>query len=376
MEELIVRGSSILRTFSPEVEMRWGVQRRAGGLLVGTSLSLVIPAYNEGTRLVSGLQQLMAGISPDDTEILVVDDGSTDDTAEVARCELTSWPQSSVVSLGRNCGKGAAVKAGVIRARGDVIAYIDADMAADPRDLAALVRALDDCHVAVGSRAHGDSVVDKRGARRAIMNRTFGMLVASMTQLPYMDTQCGFKAFKSSIAKILFHGSRVERFAFDVEVLDLATRLGLRTKEVPVRWADIAGSHVRPIRDGMQMLGDVARIRSTRRHQPAIPGVLMPGVSIEAATAIIQSRVRKLDLMIKWEEGTAVLFPCLPVTVAQRVSGRLLSDFESYNPEVLNVEFGAALSPILATGVRSGEFRREEATAIGTAVPSLSVQGL
>lgn len=236
-----------------------------------TNLSLVIPAFNEGNRLASGLEQLMERVSPEDTEILVVDDGSTDNTADLARSHLSSWPQSSVLTLGRNCGKGAAVKAGVMHARGDVIAYIDADMAADPDDLPSLLRALDSNHVAVGSRGHKASVVEKRGVRRAVMNRTFGMVVASMTKLPYMDTQCGFKAFQGSIAKLLFHGIRMERFAFDVEVLDLAARLGLQIDQVPVRWSDITGSHIRPMRDGMQMLGDLTRMRMTRKVRPG-PG--------------------------------------------------------------------------------------------------------
>jgi dolichyl-phosphate beta-glucosyltransferase len=339
---------------------------------VDTSLSLVIPAYNEGIRLGSGLKQLMEGISPDDTEILVIDDGSTDDTAEVARCQLTSWPQSSVVSLGRNCGKGAAVKAGVIRARWDVIAFIDADMATDPQDLTTLVRAVGDSHIAVGSRAHEGSVIDKRGALRTVMNRAFGTLVASMTRLPYSDTQCGFKAFQGSIAKLLFHAIQVERFAFDVEVLDLAARLGLRTKEVPVRWTDMAGSHVRPIRDGLQMAGDVARIRRMRRIQPSIQGVLVPEVPIEEAAARIKPRIRKLDLMIEWEEGTAVLFPCLPPAVAQWVSKRVLSDFEVCHPEALSVEFGSLFVPISPADIQKGSFRYEEVPAIGGPVPEVS----
>jgi dolichyl-phosphate beta-glucosyltransferase len=297
----------------------------------------------------------MEGISPDDTEILVVDDGSTDNTTEVARSQLASWPQSSVLSLGRNCGKGAAVKAGVMQARGEVIAYIDADMATDPQDLESLLLALEGNHVAYGSRAHVGSVVGKRSAHRAVMNRTFGMLVASMTQLPYIDTQCGFKAFRGSIAKLLFHAIRVERFAFDVEVLDLAARLGLRIEEVPVRWTDIAGSHVRPIRDGLQMLGDVARNRIRRRLQPPIQGVLLRALPIDAAVALIQPRIRKADLMIKWEEGTAILFPCLPLAVAHGVSRRSLFDFEDFDPEALSVEFGSVLAPIIATDVRSPE---------------------
>ncbi|MGO8873129.1 MAG: dolichyl-phosphate beta-glucosyltransferase [Acidimicrobiales bacterium] len=322
---------------------------------MGTSLSLVIPAFDEAGRLGGGLQQLMEEVSPDNTEILVVDDGSSDDTAEVARAHLASWPRHEVVSLPHNRGKGAAVRAGVVRARGDVIAYVDADMATDPRDLVSLLAALDGNHLAFGSRAHTGSVVHREVHRR-VMNRTFGMLVASMTQLPYMDTQCGFKAFKGSVAKLLFHGSRVDRFAFDVEVLDLAARLGLRREEVAVHWTDVAGSHVRPVHDGLQMLGDVARSRLMRRFQPPVQGVFVPKVPIEMAGASIRPFIRSVDLMVEWEGGTAVLFPCLPPTVSHRISRRLLSDLEACDPTELSVEFSALFAPVSALDVHSREF--------------------
>ena len=350
------RGVSIRQT-GPS-NWPWGRISRFNyeGKLVNTSLSLVIPAFNEGSRLASGLQRLMESISPDDTEIIVVDDGSSDDTADIARRQLEGWPQSSVVSLPQNRGKGAAVKAGVIRARGGVIAFIDADMATDPSDLSYLLRAVEHSHVAVGSRAHEASLVSDRGIHREVMNRTFGTLVASMTHLPYMDTQCGFKAFRGPIAKLLVHGAQVDRFAFDVEMLDLAARLGLRIEEVPVRWTDIAGSHVRPVRDGLQMAGDIARMRLMRRTPPPVQGVMFSDIPIVDAGALIQPHIRKVDLMIKWGEGTAVFFPCQPPTVSSRVLRRLSSDLQPYSPKLMSVEFGALFHPILAGGIVSGEF--------------------
>jgi hypothetical protein len=195
-----------------------------------------------------------------------------------------------------------------------------------------------------------------------------------MTQLPYMDTQCGFKAFKGPIAKLLFHGSHVERFAFDVEVLDMAARLGLRTEQVPVRWTDIAGSHVRPIRDGMKMLGDLARVRLMRKFQPPVQGVLMPDVPIEAADALIQPRIRNVDLVIEWEGGTAVLFPCLPPSAIGGVSSRLLSEFEAHDPEELSIEFGALFAPVLAADVRIENFRCQETPAIDLVVPGVATR--
>lgn len=112
------------------------------GESVNINLSLVIPAFNEGRRLASALQRLTQSICPDDTELIVVDDGSSDDTVDVARRQLEEWTRSSVISLPRNRGKGAAVKAGVVRARGGVIAFLDADMATDPGDLNYLLRGL------------------------------------------------------------------------------------------------------------------------------------------------------------------------------------------------------------------------------------------
>ncbi len=323
--------------------------------MVETGLSLVIPAYNEGFRLEEGLERLLATVPADDTEIILVDDGSTDDTAEVARRMLAPWARASVVSLPRNCGKGAAVKAGVVRARGETIAYMDADMATDPKDMKALVHALGDAHVAVGSRSHDDSIVDRRGIHRTVMNRTFGMAVASMTQLPYTDTQCGFKAFRGPIAKLLFHASRVERFAFDVEVLELAARLRLRIEPVPVHWTDVAGSHVRPVHDGLQMLGDVARIRVARRAMAPIQGIWFRDLPLEEAGPVVLPKVRAVDLVVRWEGGTAVLFPCVPPTMARRATARLLAEFDELGPQMLSVSFCELVSPVLAQDVSAQE---------------------
>ena len=229
----------------------------------------------------------------------------------MARRQLAAWPQHSVVSLARNSGKGAAVRAGVIRAHGEVIAFVDADMETDPRDLGALLGTLEDNDVAVGSRTLDASSVAERSSHRAMMTRTFGVVVATLMHLPMSDTQCGFKAFKGSIAKLLFHGSRVDRYAFDVEVLNLAARLGLRTQEVPVRWSEVDGSHIRPFSDALQMLADVGT-RRTWRIRPPMQGLFLPEVPIDAATALIRPCTRSVDLIISWKEGTALLSPACP----------------------------------------------------------------
>jgi dolichyl-phosphate beta-glucosyltransferase len=321
---------------------------------MGTSLSLVVPAYNEGERLAAGLQTLMEGISSEETQIVVVDDGSTDGTVDVARDQLASWPHHEVVCLDRNCGKGAAVRAGVARARGEIIAYIDADMATDPRDLVTLTNALQGNHLAVGSRAHEGSVVNRELHRRA-MNWTFATLVSRLTELPYMDTQCGFKAFKGSIAKLLFHCSRVDRFAFDVEVLDMAARLGLRMEEAPVHWTDVPGSHVRPASDSFYMLRDVARNRLTWKIRRPIRGVFIPEVTIDMANISIKPFVRKVDLMLEWGAGTAILLPCTPPIALEQACNRLMVDLNEYLPQTMCVEFGELFSPISTLALQAHE---------------------
>ena len=321
---------------------------------MGCCLSLIIPAYNEADRLATGLQRLIESSPPEGTEIIVVDDGSGDATADVARALCANWPVHSVISLPKNSGKGAAIRVGVAHARGDAIGYVDADMGTDPKDLKLLLGALGRSHVAVGSRAHELSVV-KRDIHRRVMNRTFGMAVASMTRLPYMDTQCGFKAFRGPIAKLLWHGARIDRFAFDVEVLDLAVRFGLLMEEVPVNWVDVSGSKVRPIHDGLQMLSDVARSRLIPKPVPPVQGVYMPDLPIEAAPLLIRPFVRNVDLVTAWNRGTAVLLPGVPPTVAHRVRARLLADLEVYDPEALSVEYRSLFAPVSGVSFRPRE---------------------
>jgi dolichyl-phosphate beta-glucosyltransferase len=281
-------------------------------------LSLVVPAYNEAERLRESIPRLLEVMNRDETEVIIVDDGSTDGTAEVASQHLAGLPRSSVITLPHNSGKGAAVRAGVVKARGEIIAYMDADMATEPRDLALLIDALRDNPLAIGSRALESSVVEEKSGLRRIMTRTFGVVVSSAVDLPLRDTQCGFKAFHGSVAKLLFHGAQVDSFAFDIEVLDRASRLGLETAEVPVRWQQMAGSKVRVVRDSMQMLFDVGRTRRRRlgtTHAP-IHGVVMTDTSPSEGADLLRSCVRPVDTVLSWDDGVVALFPCVPPTVA------------------------------------------------------------
>ncbi|MGD0313647.1 MAG: dolichyl-phosphate beta-glucosyltransferase [Acidimicrobiales bacterium] len=257
-------------------------------------LTIIVPAFNEASRLPSGVERFRAAmadgaVDAQDTEVLVVDDGSSDATAEVARGLLAPLPHHRVISLPANGGKGAAVRTGVALARSPYVAYMDADMAIDPRAVPELMHALTTSEVAIGSRALVHSMVDGTYAVRAAMGRIFNRLVTTGTGLGLKDTQCGFKAFHTSAARLLFHLVRIDRFAFDVEILARARRLGLRTTEVPVQWKNVPGSTIHPLYDSVSMLADVYRSRLGLLATPPVPAVVIRQASAgSGATRLIE----------------------------------------------------------------------------------------
>ena len=241
-------------------------------------LTIIVPAFNEATRLPAGMERFTAAVEEgavdlDETEVVLIDDGSTDGTAVVARRLLAHLPHHRVVGLPANGGKGAAVRTGVAMARGPYVAYMDADMAIDPRAVPSLLHALGSSEAAIGSRALAHSMVDGTYAMRAVMGRLFNRLVTTGTGLGLQDTQCGFKAFRTPAARLLFHLVGIDRFAFDVELLARARRLGLRITEVPVHWKNVPGSSVHPLHDSVTMLADVFRSRYGFLATPPVPAI-------------------------------------------------------------------------------------------------------
>jgi dolichyl-phosphate beta-glucosyltransferase len=231
-------------------------------------LSIIIPAYNEGQRLGRGLSRIreyfagepvgIAGI-----EIIVVDDGSTDDTAQIAQQWARDIPSLRLVSNGKNRGKGFSVRHGILEARGRVAIFTDADLSSPIEESAKLLTAIHAGNdVAIGSRAIDRSLISVRQSRfRESAGIIFNGFVRLFTGLPIHDTQCGFKAFVRERCGAVFEQQRIERFGFDPEVLFLAQRHGLRTAEVPVRWAHDPGTKVHMVRDSLLMLGDLVYIR-------------------------------------------------------------------------------------------------------------------
>jgi hypothetical protein len=266
--------------------------------------SIVIPAYNEQDRLPRAMAALADHLDPASTEVIVVDDGSTDATAAVADELLAGWPHGRRISLDRNRGKGRAVRTGVLASTARMVAFVDADSATDARCLHDLFSALDTADVAIGSRALSESVIEQYNQDRALMGRAFNVLVRKATGVPWRDTQCGFKAFRTPVAKLLFAMGTVEGFAFDVEVLDLVHRLGLRAVEVPVRWQHVEGSKVRHMRDSIDMTLDVVRASRADRRTP----IECLRLNVPGGRALIEVLLELPDgILVSQDRGTLEL---------------------------------------------------------------------
>jgi dolichyl-phosphate beta-glucosyltransferase len=228
-------------------------------------LSIVIPAYNEEQRLGASLPLIDAYLREHrlDTEILVVDDGSTDDTTSVASTFLCNR-RGRVLRQPENLGKGAAVRRGVLEAEGRWVLMTDADLSTPIEEHAKLagVAREEDLDVVFGSRALPDSQIEiRQNALRETMGKTFNLILRWITGLPHRDTQCGFKLFDRERVRPLFERMIVDRFAFDVELLFLCRRFGLLVKEVPVIWRNSDRSTVNIVTAPPRMLVDLIRVR-------------------------------------------------------------------------------------------------------------------
>ncbi|WP_254127204.1 glycosyltransferase [Aquihabitans sp. G128] len=234
----------------------------------GPRLSIVIPAYLEAERIGATIERVRTELAPvvgaGDLEVVVVDDGSSDGTADAAR----RAGADQVVAQPVNRGKGAAVRAGVLAATGRTVAFTDADLAYGPEQVARLLLAVEDgWDVVVGSRYHDDTTTVVRAPR---LREVGGRVINAATRLVLVghhgDTQAGLKAFRSDVAQVLFGHARVDGFAFDVELFLLVERYGFSLTEVPVEVENSDRSTVRVARDALRLLVDLARIDRTARR--------------------------------------------------------------------------------------------------------------
>jgi dolichyl-phosphate beta-glucosyltransferase len=230
-------------------------------------LSVVVPAYNEEERLLVSLPKI-AGYCRDrfaQFEIIVADDGSTDRTPAVAEAA-----GARVIRLARNTGKGAAVRAGMLAANGDWILFSDADLSTPIEEFDKMLPHLSgNTDVVIGSRDMPDSQIERhQNFLRESMGKTFNLCVRLLAGLPYHDTQCGFKCYRRAAAQAIFQRTQIDGFAFDVETLVIARRLGYRVVELPVRWINCPKSKVQLLKHPAQMLAAllVIRWRDLRRR--------------------------------------------------------------------------------------------------------------
>src|SRR5688572_1329093 len=236
-------------------------------------LTIIVPAYNEAARLGLSLSKIVEYLNQhfESSELIVVDDGSTDGTVGVAERALAKSPDVStrVIRYEKNRGKGYAVRVGLLAAGADVVLFTDADLSTPITEIPKLVDPIrkGDFDVTFGSRALDRSLIGVHQPwRREQGGRLFNLIVRAATGLPFWDTQCGFKAFRMRSCRPIIEGATIDRFGFDVELLYVAYRAGLRLKEIPVRWNHAEGSKVNVMSDSVAMLAEVGRIRQQARR--------------------------------------------------------------------------------------------------------------
>jgi len=227
--------------------------------------SIVIPAYNEGERLEGTLEKVLAYVHSQgwNAEVIVVNDGSRDNTAELVRAFAAKDPVLRLVENPGNRGKGYAVRNGMLNARGEVVVFSDADLSSPieemPKLLAALAAGAD---IAIGSRwLQSELQTQRQSLHRQLFGRIFNGLNRMLLGLKFKDTQCGFKAFTRRAAQTILPLQRIERWGFDPEILFLARKFGFRVEEIPVRWGHAGGTRINPLMDGARMFQEMVRIR-------------------------------------------------------------------------------------------------------------------
>lgn len=231
-------------------------------------LSIVVPAYNEAPRLGNTLLKIFRYLNDNniDSEVIVVDDGSTDETVDVAKQNFlcAGKVKTTLIRGSSNRGKGHAVRTGLLRSSGSIAIFSDADLSTPIEEIPKLLELVNghSVDIAFGSRAIDRSLIRVHQPwGREFGGRIFNAIVRLTTQLPFTDTQCGFKAFRLDVCKPIIEAATIDRFGFDVELLYVAHLAGLKLQEVGVIWEHSEGSKISFARDSVRMFSEVARIR-------------------------------------------------------------------------------------------------------------------
>jgi dolichyl-phosphate beta-glucosyltransferase len=270
------------------------------------SLSIIIPAYNEAARLGKSLDTVFDYLNAHkpDSEVIVVDDGSTDDTARIAEQSFAHAGRvhAELIRVKPNRGKGHAVRAGLLAARAPIALFSDADLSTPITETPKLVSPIErnECDLAFGSRALDRELIGVHQPwRREQGGRIINLIVRMATRLPFWDTQCGFKAFRMRLCRPLVEAAQIERFGFDVEYLYVAHLAGLRLQEIAVRWDHNDGSKLSVMRDTPRLLAEIRSVRDLARrgvYDEAIKHVHASSVAIkEPAHVASETQIHEND---------------------------------------------------------------------------------
>ncbi len=227
--------------------------------------SIVIPAYNEGARLGATLEKVLAYVHAQgwDAEVIVVNDGSRDNTAEIVRAFASKDATLRLIENPGNRGKGYSVRNGMLHSRGQIVLFSDADLSSPIEEAPKLFSALNaGADIAIGSRwLRAETQTQRQPLHRQLFGRIFNLLLRVILGLPFKDTQCGFKAFRQSAVQAVFPRQKIERWGFDPEILFLARKFGFKVQEVSVAWAHREGTSINPLVDGGRMVLEMLHIR-------------------------------------------------------------------------------------------------------------------
>jgi glycosyltransferase involved in cell wall biosynthesis len=227
--------------------------------------SIVIPAYNESARLGATLEKVLAYVHAQgwDVEVIVVNDGSRDNTAEIVRTLATKDSALRLVQNSGNRGKGYSVRNGMLNARGRIVLFSDADLSSPIEEAPKLFQALEQgADIAIGSRwLRAETQTQRQPLHRQLFGRIFNLMLRITLGLQFKDTQCGFKAFKQPAVQAIFPLQQIERWGFDPEVLFLARKFKFKVQEVPVAWGHSGGTRINPLVDGSRMMMEMFRVR-------------------------------------------------------------------------------------------------------------------
>ena len=246
--------------------------------------SIVIPAFNESGRVPATLESVISCIRANawNAEVIVVNDGSTDNTAEIVQNIARQAPELRMLENPGNRGKGFAVRNGILHALGDIVMFTDSDLSAPINEAERLFAAIaGGADIAIGSRwLESGRQTHRQPLYRQVFGRCFNAVCRMVMQLPFADTQCGFKAFTRAAAQTVFQLQTIERWGFDPEILFIALKRGFKVQEVPVSWAHDARTRMSYLRDGLQMLKELAIVRwnaLTGHYSRQIDAILRTG---------------------------------------------------------------------------------------------------